>query len=45
MIASLAATVVALAIGLPIVALGERVRERGDSATRRQGTASTRKDL
>lgn len=28
MIASLAATAVALAIGLPIFALGERIRER-----------------
>lgn len=29
MIASLTATAVALAVGLPIFALGERIRERG----------------
>lgn len=30
MIASFTATVVALAVGLPIFALGERIRDRGE---------------
>lgn len=43
MIASLAATVVSLAVGLPIFALGERLRDRAESAMKIQNTASTRK--
>ena len=45
MIASLTATAVALAAILPILALGETLRDRADSAMRRQGTTSTRKDI
>lgn len=37
MIASLTATAVALAIGLPIIALGERLRERGGRGPRGGG--------
>lgn len=42
MIASFTATVVALAVGLPIFALGERIRERGGGADRH--TSPTRKE-
>lgn len=45
MIVSLTAVFAALAIGLPILALGERIRERRESATRSRGTTSTRKDI
>lgn len=41
MIASLAATAVALAVGLPIFALGERIRERGGAD---RHTSPTRKE-
>ena len=37
MTASLTATVVALAVGLPIFALGERLREREERGPRRGG--------
>lgn len=43
MIASLTATAVALAVGLPIVALGETLRDRAESAMKIPNTASTRK--
>lgn len=43
MIASLTATAVALAVGLPIVALGETLRGRAESAMKIPNTASTRK--
>ena len=42
MTSSLLATVVALAVGLPILALGERIRGRRPSD---QHTSPTRKDL
>lgn len=41
MIASLTATAVALAVGLPIFALGERIRERGGAD---RHTSPTRKE-
>lgn len=44
MIASLTATAVALAVGLPIVALGERIRERGGNRPIDRYTPPTRKD-
>lgn len=43
MIASLTATAVALAAGLPILALGEALRDRAESAMRNPNTP-TRKD-
>lgn len=45
MTASLLATTAALAIGLPIFALGERIRERRERRLSTQYTASTRKDV
>lgn len=45
MIASLTAAAAALAIGLPIFALGERVRERGERRPASQHTSPTRKDI
>lgn len=44
MIASLTATAVALAVGLPIIALGERIREREERRLLDLHTQSTRKD-
>lgn len=44
MIASLTATAVALAVGLPIVALGERIRERAGNRPIDRHTPPTRKD-
>lgn len=44
MIASFTATAVALAIGLPIFALGERIREREERRLTRPHSA-TRKDI
>lgn len=43
MIASLTATAVALAAGLPIFALGETLRDRAESAMKIPNTAPTRK--
>lgn len=45
MIASLTATAVALAVGLPIVALGERIRERRGRLLNRFCIHPTRKDI
>ena len=45
MIASFTATAVALAVGLPIFALGERIRERGERLLNRPPNSPTRKDL
>ena len=45
MTASLAATAVALAIGLPIFALGERIRGRKERRLGGPHTSPTRKDL
>ncbi len=45
MTASLLATAVALAIGLPIFALGERVREREERRLGGPHTSPTRKDI
>lgn len=45
MIASLTATAVALAVGLPIVALGERIRERRGRLLNRFRISPTRKDI
>lgn len=45
MTASLSATAVALAIGLLIFALGERIRGRKGRRLTDQGTPSTRKDI
>ena len=45
MIASLTATAVALAVGLPILALGERIRERRGRLLNRFRIHPTRKDL
>ena len=45
MTASLLATAVALAVGLPIFALGERLRGRKERRLTDQGTPSTRKDI
>lgn len=44
MITSLTATAVALAIGLPIIALGERLREREERRLNRSPNSPTRKD-
>lgn len=44
MIASLAATAAALAVGLPIFALGERIREREERRLNRPPNSPTRKD-
>lgn len=43
MIASLTATAAALAVGLPILALGERIRERRERCLTSQNTPPTRK--
>ncbi len=43
--ASLLATAAALAIGLPIFALGERIREREGRRLNRRHNSPTRKDL
>lgn len=45
MIASLTAAVVALTIGLPVFALGERIRGRGGCRRTNPHTLSTRKDV
>lgn len=45
MIAALTAAAVALAIGLPIFALGERIRERGERSSRPLNTSPTGKDI
>lgn len=45
MTASLVATAVALAIGLPIFALGERIRGRKERRPRAQHTPIPRKDI
>lgn len=45
MIASLTATAVSLAVGLPIVALGERIRERRGQLLDRFRINPTRKDI
>ena len=45
MIASLTAVAAALAVGLPIFALGERLRERGERRLSNQHTPPTRKDI
>lgn len=45
MIASLTATAVALAAGLPIFALGERIRERGERRPGSRPNTHTRKDI
>ena len=45
MTASLIATAVALAIGLPIIALGERIREREERLLNRPPNSPTRKDV
>lgn len=44
MTASLAATAAALAVGLPIFALGERIREREERRLNRPPNSPTRKD-
>lgn len=44
MIAALTATIAAMAIGLPIFALGERVREREERRLNRPPNSPTRKD-
>lgn len=44
MIASLYAVAAALAIGLPIFALGERIRERGERRLNCPPNSPTRKD-
>jgi len=44
-IASLTAVFAALVIGLPIFALGERIRERGERRLNRPPNSPTRKDL
>ena len=45
MITSLTATAAALAVGLPIFALGELIREREERLSRPQNTSPTRKDI
>lgn len=45
MIAPLTATAVALAIGLPIFALGERIREREERRLNRPPNSPTRKEV
>lgn len=44
-IASLTAVFAALAIGLPIFVLGERIRERKERRPSRQNASPTRKDI
>lgn len=44
MSAALTATAVALAVGLPIFVLGERLREREERRLSNQRTSPTRKD-
>lgn len=45
MITSLIATAVAITLGFPIFALGERLRERRERLSRPQNTPPTRKDI
>ena len=45
MIASLTATAAALAVGLPIFALGERIREREERRLNRPPNSPTGKDI
>lgn len=45
MTASLTAVVAALAIGLSIFAIGERIRERGERRLNRPPNSPTRKDF
>lgn len=45
MITSLTATAVALTLGFPIFALGERLRERGERPPGPQNTSPTRKGI
>lgn len=45
MIESLAAVFAALAVGLPIFALGERIRERDERRLNRPSTQPTGKDI
>ena len=45
MIASLTATTVALAVGLPIFAFGERIRSRQERRTNDRHTPIARKDF
>lgn len=45
MIASLTATAVALAVGLPILALGERIRNREERLLNRPPNSPIRKDV
>lgn len=45
MIAPLLAAAVALAVGLPVFALGERIRSRKERRIRNQSTPPARKDL
>lgn len=45
MTASLTATAVALAVGLPIFALGERLRERGERRLTGRNFPLSRKDI
>lgn len=45
MTSPLIATAVALAIGLPIFTLGERIRERRERLPRNRHTSPTRKDI
>lgn len=44
MIASLLAAAVALTLGLPIIAIGELIRDREERRMNRQPTTATRKD-
>lgn len=44
MTASLAATAAALIVGLPIIAIGELIRDREERLLNRRPTTSTRKD-
>lgn len=43
--ASLAATAAALIIGLPIIAIGELIRDREERRLNRRPTAATRKEI
>lgn len=45
MTSSMLAMTVSLILGLPIFALGERIRERGERRPSRPHNASTRKDI
>lgn len=45
MIASLAATAVALAAGLPIIVLGESLRDQADPRLKGENTYTPRKDI